>query len=87
MTKLDKLDSELSASQSTLSEIKATISKPDIDAVLAADIPLESKRSQLQGLIALLDGKDCEALLQHAKNSMLQVESEIDEPIIPQITS
>lgn len=87
MTKLDKVDPALSAPNSTLRNIKATVNKADIDKVLSSDIPLESKRSQLQGLLNLLDGKDQEALVQHAKSALEKVMSEVDDPIIPQITS
>ena len=87
MTKLDKVDPALSAPEPTLRDIEETVKKVDIDTVLSSDIPLEAKRSQLQGLINLLDGKDQEALIQHAKSGLEQVVSDIDEPIIPQITS
>ena len=87
MSNLDKIDADLSAPDSTLEDVVKTVSAADIDKVLASDIPMESKRSQLSGLITLLEDTDREELLAQAKTALSQVEDHIDDPIIPQITS
>ena len=87
MSDLDKIDADLSAPESTLKKVVKTVSAADIDTVLASDIPLESKRSQLTGLIALLEDTDRGELLAQAKTALSQIEYHIDDPLIPQITS
>lgn len=87
MSKLDKIDADLSAAESTLKKVVESVSVGDINQVLASDIPFESKTSQLSGLISLLEETDRAELLAQAKTALKQVEGHMDDPLIPQVTS
>lgn len=87
MSKLDKLDTELSAPEATLNKVAETVSAADINQLLASDIPFESKASQLSGLIALLEETNQAELMAQAKSALRQVENNMSDPLIPQITS
>ena len=85
MSKLDKVDADLSAPEPTLEKIVKTVTRADVDAVLSADIPLEAKQSQLTGLIALLKETDRDDLLLRAEAGLAKLENQEDDPLIPQI--
>lgn len=87
MNKLDLLDEDLSASDQDLSLIADTVKPSDIDAVIVSDIPWESKKSQLSGLVALLKETGRDDVLSHAKAALSKTKAQISDPIIPQITS
>lgn len=87
MNKLDFLDGELSAPDRDLEHIAETVKQSDVDALIASDIPLESKKSQLLGLVKLLKDTDRDKVFSHAKAALNEVEAEITDPIVPQITS
>lgn len=84
--KLAFIDAELTANAAQLNEIAATVTRADIDAVVASDTPDEAKAAKLLGVVRLLTDKDRDDIRDYTKAALAVIDPQkVIE--IPQITS
>ena len=86
-SRLDCFDEELTAPREELNRIARDISIADIQKVASGELPLETKRTQLTGLVEILQGTGRDDIRAYAQGILKLIEADGPDFEIPQITS